>query len=69
MDGITHTIIAMVSLIVSYYAGHYFGHRKGALVGVATMIEWIQKKVGMAQWNRWEKEIVDDMVNKHNSGH
>jgi hypothetical protein len=31
MDGITHTIIATGLMFASYYAGNFFGYRKGEM--------------------------------------
>ncbi|MDB4351166.1 hypothetical protein OAA34_00470 [bacterium] len=59
MDPITHTIIAMVSLIIAYAIGWFMGEKRGAIVGVAIILDWIEKKVGRAQVNRWMKEYEE----------
>jgi len=56
MDVITHTIIAMVSLIIAYAVGYWLGHGKGSIWGTAVALDWVEKKVGRAQFNRWMRE-------------
>lgn len=62
MDVITHTIIAMVSLIIAYAMGWFIGEKRGAIFGTAVALDWIEKKVGRAQFNRWMRE--DEAANK-----
>ena len=59
MDVITHTIIAMVSLVIAYAIGWFMGEKRGAIVGVAIILDWIEKKVGRAQVNTWMKEYEE----------
>lgn len=59
MDVITHTIIAMVSLVIAYAIGWFMGEKRGAIVGVAIILEWVEKKVGRAQVNIWMKEYEE----------
>ena len=56
MDVITHTVIAMVCLGISYIVGYVMGERKGSIWGTAVALEWIERKVGSAQFNRWMRE-------------
>ena len=51
-----HTAIAMISLVIAYLAGHFIGHGKGSLIGVAVALDWVENKVGTAQFNRWMRE-------------
>jgi len=34
MDPVTHTLIALIIMLVSYYIGHYFGYGRGELDGL-----------------------------------
>jgi len=60
MDPITHTIIAMVSLIIAYAIGWFMGEKRGAIMGVAIIMDWVEKKVGRAQVNRWMREYEEE---------
>jgi hypothetical protein len=60
MDVITHTIIAMFSLIIAYAIGWFMGEKRGAIMGVAIIMDWIEKKVGPAQVNRWMREYEEE---------
>ena len=44
MDPITHTIIAMVTIFIAYYVGYFMGKQRGAILGMAAVIEWVQSK-------------------------
>ena len=35
------------------------GEKRGAMVGVAIILDWIEKKVGRAQVNTWMKEYEE----------
>ena len=63
MDVITHTIVAMISLLAAYYVGYRRGERYGAQVGMAAVIGWIQEKIGMVEWRVWEKELEEAAAN------
>jgi hypothetical protein len=60
MDVITHTIIAMVCLIVAYAIGYVMGEKRGSIIGVAIILDWIEKKVGRAQVNTWMREYEEE---------
>lgn len=60
MDPITHTIIAMVSLIIAYAIGWFMGKRRGAIIGVAIIMDWVEEKVGRAQVNSWMREYEEE---------
>ena len=60
MDPITHTIIAMVSLIIAYAIGWFMGEKRGSIIGVAIILDWIEKKVGRAQVNTWMREYEEE---------
>lgn len=60
MDVITHTIIAMVCLIIAYAIGWFMGEKRGAIIGVAIIMDWVEKKVGRAQVNRWMREYEEE---------
>ena len=57
MDPITHTVLAMLTIFISYMIGHYVGKHKGVVLGVAHMIHFFEQKVGVAQMRIWEKEL------------
>ena len=57
MDPLTHTLIAVLTIAVSYYIGRYQGHQQGVMESTMMMIDWIQKRVGMAEWNRWREDL------------
>lgn len=63
MDPITHTIIAMVTIFIAYWLGYFMGKQRGAILGMAAVIEWVQSKAGIAQWDKWTEE---DNVKKIN---
>ena len=63
MDPITHTIIAMVTIFIAYFVGYFMGKQRGAILGMAAVIEWVQSKAGIAQWDKWTEE---DNVKKSN---
>ena len=63
MDPITHTIIAMVTIFIAYWLGYFMGKQRGAILGMAAVIEWVQSKAGIAQWDKWTEE---DNVKKSN---
>lgn len=56
MDPITHTIIAMVTIFIAYWLGYFMGKQRGAILGMAAVIEWVQSKAGIAQWDKWTEE-------------
>jgi len=61
MTVIEHTIVAMISLIIAFAIGHWMGKRQGSLFGIAITLEWIEKKVGTATFNRWMREREDTL--------
>lgn len=63
MDPITHTIIAMATIFAAYCIGYFMGKQRGAILGMAAVIEWVQSKAGIAQWDKWTEE---DNVKKSN---
>jgi len=63
MDPITHTIIAMATIFAAYCIGYFMGKQRGAILGMAAVIEWVQSKAGIAQWDKWTEE---DNVKKIN---
>ena len=60
MDSITHTIIAWACIGLAYLVGHYFGERKGATIGAAVVLEWVEEKVGSVQFAAWMKQDRDE---------
>lgn len=60
MDPITHTIIAMGTIIAAYVFGYWAGHNRGSIWGTAVVLEWIEKKVGRAQFNTWMREHEEE---------
>lgn len=56
MDPITHTIIAMSTIFIAYVIGYFMGKRRGAILGMAAVIEWVQAKAGIAKWEEWNNE-------------
>ena len=56
MDPITHTIIAMATIFAAYCIGYFMGKQRGAILGMAAVIEWVQSKAGIAQWDKWTEE-------------
>jgi len=60
MDPITHTIIAMVSLIIAYAIGWLMGEKRGSIIGVAIILDYVEKKVGKAQVNTWMREYEEE---------
>ena len=60
MDPITHTIIAMVSLIIAYVIGWLMGEKRGSIIGVAIILDYVEKKVGKAQVNTWMREYEEE---------
>jgi hypothetical protein len=63
MDVITHTVIAMVSLIVAYAIGWFMGEKRGAIVGVSIILDYVEKKVGKAKVTRWMEEYNEEHNN------
>jgi hypothetical protein len=63
MDVITHTVIAMVSLIVAYAIGWFMGEKRGAIVGVSIILDYVEKKVGKAKVTRWMEEYNEEHSN------
>lgn len=57
MDPLTHTLIAVLTIAAAYYIGRYQGHQQGVMESTMMMIDWIQKRVGMAEWNRWREDL------------
>lgn len=60
MDMFLHTVIAWGCILVAYLVGHYFGEKKGAWVGAAVVLEWIEGKVGSVQFNAWMQQDRDE---------
>jgi len=56
MDPITHTIVAFGAIFISYIIGYFAGKKRGAILGMAAVIEWVQSKVGKDIWEKWTKE-------------
>ena len=63
MDVITHTLIAMVSLIIAYAIGWFMGEKRGAIVGVAIILDYVERKVGRAKVTRWMEEYNEEHSN------
>lgn len=57
MDPITHTLIAVSTVAIAYYVGRFFGRQQGNIESTLMMMEWIQQRIGMAEWDRWRKEL------------
>lgn len=57
MDPISHTVIAVLTVAVAYYIGRFFGRQQGNIESTMMMMEWIQSRIGMAEWNRWRREL------------
>ncbi|MAI37440.1 MAG: hypothetical protein CBB67_006305 [Alteromonadaceae bacterium TMED7] len=56
MDSVTHTFLAWGCILVAYVVGHYFGEKKGSMIGAAVVLEWVEEKVGSVQFNAWMKQ-------------
>jgi len=63
MDVVTHTILAFGTVFGAYLIGYAMGKKRGAILGMAAVIEWVQSKAGIAQWDKWTEE---DNVKKAN---
>ena len=57
MDPITHTLIAVFTVAVAYYIGRYQGHQQGVMESTMMMVEWIQQRIGMKEWDRWTRDL------------
>ena len=53
MEPITHTVIAWLSIAISYAIGHYYGEKKGEFNGAMSILKWLEEKVGTSQFNAW----------------
>ena len=57
MDSYIHTLIAGASLMVAYYAGRYLGVVQGKVMGIATCVFVMSRRLSDDQVHQFVKDL------------
>ena len=57
MDPYLHTAIAGICLMVAYYSGMYLGSMRGKIVGIATCVFVMSKRLTDTQLEQFMKDL------------